>query len=235
MTAHYYLDWYYDKGFSDELVKCLNEDIFEKKSLVFISAQPNDSHKQTSEIEVHEKSWFDQANIFFDAYHFIEDKTPKEVAQSLINKASVIFLCGGYPRYQMQLMMKNDLSGLISSSTAVIMGTSAGGMNMSAAYVSDGKVHEGLALDSFSFEAHFNHDNISLLSERYKLSEQMPIYVAANQNGAVRIKGNQKEIIGNVYRIFERSLSLVNQFNTKGTMDAQKQNCENFVSKDVGK
>lgn len=43
------------------------------------------------------------------------------------------------------------------------MGTSAGGMNMSDEYVDECTVCEGMALNHFSFEAHFDHDNTALI------------------------------------------------------------------------
>lgn len=207
MKKRYYLDWYYDKGFSDELIILLNKDIIERKSLVFVSAQPSDNNRETYVSEVHEKTWFVQAGIFFDEYHLIHQETQKEDAKRLIENASVIFLCGGYPQYQMQLLVKNDLLNLIEATGAVVMGTSAGGMNMSTAYVSEGKICDGMALEPFSFEAHFSRDNIVLLKERFNLSNKMPIYVAADQNGAIRVNGDRMDVIGNVYVIFNSEIS----------------------------
>ncbi len=205
MKTHYYLDWYEDKGFSEKLVKALDMDIVDRKSLVFISGErtnENPTNNDQSDVSnLTEKSWFDRANILFDEYYFIGHNTHKEEAQKLIQEASVIFLCGGYTPYQMQLITKLELTDLIKDKNGVIMGTSAGGMNMSEAYVEEGKIYKGLGLHHFSFEAHFDHANTSLVEDRFVLSEHMDIYVAAEQDGAVRVKGNQIHIIDNVYLI----------------------------------
>jgi cyanophycinase len=58
-----------------------------------------------------------------------------------------------------------------------------------------------MALNHFSFEAHFDYENTALIEERFPLSEKMDIYVAANKDGAVRVKGCKIDIIGNVYLI----------------------------------
>lgn len=202
MKTCYYLDWFYDNGFPEKLVNVLNEDITERKSIVMISAEsPDYQDEQVSIDNVFEKTWFNNANIFFDEYHLIDHNTHKEVAQQLIQNASVVFLCGGYPQYQKHLLEKYELLDLIKKSNAVVMGTSAGGMNMSNEYVDDGTIYKGMALNNFSFEAHFDYDNITLLEERFLLSEKMDVYVAANKNGAVRVKESKIDIIGNVYLI----------------------------------
>lgn len=202
MKTHYYLDWFYDKGFSEKLVNVLHEDITDRKSLVMISAESSDyKDEQVNIDDVFERTWFNQANIFFHEYHLIDHRTQKEDAQRLIQNASVVFLCGGYPRHQKHLLTECELSDLIKKSNAVVMGTSAGGMNMSNEYVDECTIYEGMALNHFSFEAHFDYDNTALIEERFPLSEKMDVYVAADQDGAVRVKGSKIDIIGNVYLI----------------------------------
>lgn len=202
MKTHYYLDWFYDKGFSEKLGKVLNEDITVRKSIVMISAKTPDHKDELLNIDsVFERNWFNQTNIFFEEYHLIDHRTQKEDAQRFIQNASVIFLCGGNPQHQKHLLTKNELSDLIKKSNAVVMGTSAGGMNMSNKYLDECTVYEGMALHDFSFEAHFDHDNKALIEERFPLSDKMDIYVAADQDGAVRVKDNKIDIIGNLYII----------------------------------
>lgn len=178
----------------------LREDITDRKSLVMISAESPDD-EQVNIDDVFERTWFNQANVFFDEYHLIDHHTQKENAQRFIQNASVVFLCGGNTWHQKHLLTKYDLPDLIKKSNAVVMGTSAGGMNMSDKYVDKCTVYEGMALNHFSFEAHFDHDNTALIEERFPLSEKMDIYMAADQNGAVRVKGSKIDIIGNVYLI----------------------------------
>ncbi len=202
MKTHYYLDWFYDKGFSEKLTNVLHEDIVDRKSLVWISAEsPDYNDEQVNIDDVYERTWFNQANIFFDEYHLIDHRTQKEDAHRLIQNASVVFLCGGSPQYQMHLLMENELLDLMKRSNAVVMGTSAGGMSMCKEYVDEGTVYKGMALNHFSFEAHFDHDSTVLIEERFPLSEKMDIYVAADKDGAVRVKDDKIDIIGNVYLI----------------------------------
>lgn len=202
MKTYYYLDWFYEKGFSDKLANALHKDIADRNSLVMISAESPDYNEDAVTIDhIFERTWFNQANIFFDEYHVIDHCTQKEVAQQVIQNASVIFLCGGSPQYQMHLLVKYELLDLIKNSCAVVMGTSAGGMNMGDQYMDAGLVYNGMALNPFSFEAHFDYGDAMLIEERFNLSEKMDIYVAAEKDGAVRITDNKIDIIGNVYLI----------------------------------
>lgn len=202
MKTHYYLDWFYGKGFSEKLANELQRDITDRKSLVMISAElPDDNDEQVRAEDVYEKAWFDQASIIFNEYHYFDHHTKKEEALPVIQDASVIFLCGGNPQYQKTLLVENELLDTIQKSNAVVMGSSAGGMNMSERYVDGCAVYEGIALNHFSFEAHFDYNNQTLIEERFSLSEETDIYVAADKDGAVRVKNGRIDIIGNVYLI----------------------------------
>ena len=216
MSVRYYLDWFDESGFSEKLAGVLRQDIGERETLVMVSASPpEDGGVEESAGGAFEVAWFSGAGILFDAYHLIGEGTPKEDAQRLIRNASVIFLCGGNVPYQKRLLMENELPELIRQSNAVVMGTSAGGMNMSEKYVDryadekrpgyqKGDVptqYEGMALDPFSFEAHFDHRDTALIQARFPLSEGIDVYMAADQNGAVRVKDGKIDIIGSVYLI----------------------------------
>jgi cyanophycinase len=197
MKTCYYLDWFDEKGFSEKLTKLLHNDIANRKSLVMISADKED----TGIDDVFEKTWFNQANIIFDEYWLINCRTHKEDARQLIQNAPVIFLCGGSPSYQKSILTEFELPDLIKNSEAIVMGTSAGGMNMSSKYIIKRVIYDGMALSNFSFEAHFDYDNIVMIEERLPLSEKTDIYVGADKDGAVRVSGGKIDIIGSVYLV----------------------------------
>lgn len=217
MKIHYYLDWFYDRGFPEKLINVLREDITDRKSLVMISA---DKGEQVSIDDVFERTWFNQADIFFNEYHFIDHRTQKEDAQRLIQNASVIFLCGGDPRSQKNLLTENELSDLIKKSNAVVMGTSAGSENMGAKWVCSknfgyevetSTIYEGMALNHFSFVAHFDLENTALIEDDFfPLSEKTDIYMA-DKDGAVRVKNDKIDIIGNVFLITHSKIQKIDK------------------------
>ena len=206
MKTHYYLGWF-NNFFPESLGRVLQKDITDRKSLAMISSNPLCYEDDGAT----ERSWFDQADIMFEEYHLINCRVQKEEAQSLIQNASVIFLLGGNTLKQNEFIMAYELSDSIKKSKAVVMGASAGAINMSAKWLCSKKlgyevevssVYDGIGLDDFSVLSHFDlENNIALVQgELSLLSEEINIY-ASNKDCAIRIKGDKIDILGNVYFI----------------------------------
>ena len=208
MKTHYYLGWFNDV-FLEKLVRLLSEDITDRKSLVMISANP--FLHEDEEVGSTELSWLDQANIIFDEYHLIDYGIQKETAKKLIQNASVIFLLGGNTVEQNGLLIEYQLSDLIKKSRAIVMGTSAGAINMSAKWLFSkytgskcdiSSIYNGMGLNDFSVLSHFDLENniTQIQSELSPLSEKMNVYVS-NKDCAIRVKGDKIYILGDIYLI----------------------------------
>ena len=206
MKTHYYLGWF-NNSFPDNLGRVLQEDITDRKSLAMISSNPL-CYEDDGATEL---SWLDQAGIIFDEYHLINYRVQKEDAQTLIQNASVILLLGGDTLKQHGFLMEYELSDSIKKSGAVVMGASAGAINMSAKWlcsknfgyqVEISSVYDGIGLDDFSVLSHFDLENNMALvqGELSPLSEEINIY-ASNKDCAIRVKGDKIDILGNVYLI----------------------------------
>ena len=130
MKTHYYLGWF-NKFFPENLGRVLQEDITDRKSLVMISSTPLVDEADGAA----ERSWLDHAGISFDEYHLINYRVQKEDAQSLLENASVIFLLGGDTMEQNGFLVDYELSEPIKKSKAIVMGASAGAINMSAKWL----------------------------------------------------------------------------------------------------
>ncbi|XKE95441.1 Type 1 glutamine amidotransferase-like domain-containing protein [Metaplanococcus flavidus] len=206
MKIHYYLGWF-TKYFPVKLEKSLQEDIIERKSLVMISSMPT-----THEIDGStERLWLDHAGIKFDEYHLINYRVQKEDAQSLIQNASAIFLLGGDTVEQNVFLKDYGLADAIRQSNAVVLGASAGAINMSAKWlcsrnfgydVEESILYEGIGLGNFSVLSHFDlENNMEMVrSELALLSEELAVY-ASNKDCALRVKGDHLDILGDVYLV----------------------------------
>lgn len=216
MKTHYYLGWF-SNFFPENLGRVLQVDITDRKSLAMISSNPSiyDDDGAT------ERSWLDQAGIMFDKYHLINYRVQKEEAQKLIQNASVIFLLGGNILKQNGFLMEYELSGLIKKSSAVVMGASAGSINMSAKFlcsknfgdeVEVSSVYDGIGLDDFSVLSHFDlENNIALVQrELSSLSEEINIY-ASNKDCAVRVKRERLDVLGDVYLISHSNIKKLDE------------------------
>ncbi|WP_339845071.1 Type 1 glutamine amidotransferase-like domain-containing protein [Paenibacillus sp. FSL W7-1088] len=210
MKTHYYFSWFKD-FFPEKLVKLLHEDITDRKSLVMISADPSGyTDEQINFDDISEWTWLNQANIIFEEYHFIDYRMQKADAQRLIHNASVIFLCGGDPVLQNDFLAEYELSDVIKNSNAVIMGASAGALNMAAKWLSlnntgfEGEtstIYDGMGFDHFAYESHSQRDYTTFVQGYlFPLSEEIDVY-AAEQESVIRVKDGKIEIMGPVYLI----------------------------------
>ena len=211
MKTHYYLGWFND-FFPEKLSKQLQKDITDRKSLVMISSDPL---RDDADGAV-ERSWLEGAGFVFDEYQLINYRVGKEDAQALIQKASVIFLLGGDTLKQNAFLADYELADWIKESDAIVMGASAGAINMSAKWmcsksfgypVETNSLYDGIGLDNFSVLSHFDLENNMALVQRELsyLSEEMKIF-ASNKDCAVRTQGDQIDILGTVYLISNREI-----------------------------
>ncbi|KPB03929.1 Type 1 glutamine amidotransferase-like domain-containing protein [Bacillus sp. CHD6a] len=209
MKIHYYLGWF-SNYFPESLVRVLQEDITDRQSMVMISSNPSSSEDDGAT----ERSWFDRAGIIFDEYHLVNYCLQKEEAHTFIQNASVIFLLGGDPLKLNSFLMEYELSDLIKQSRAIVVGASAGAINMSNKWscseklgfnVETSSINNGIGLDDFSVLSHFDlENNMELVqNELSRLSEEMNIYVS-NKDCAVRVKQGKIDILGDVY-LFSQS------------------------------
>lgn len=208
MRTRYYLGWFND-FFIEKLVVLLQEDIKDRKSIVMVSSNP--FLTGDDEVGTTERSWLDQANIVFDEYHLIDYGVEKMEAQRLIENASVIFLLGGNTIELNELLVQYELMDLIKKSNAIVLGASAGAINMSAKWlcskftdyeVETSSIYDGIGIDDFSVLSHFDlENNLDMIQEELSpLSEVMNVY-ASNKDCAIRVKGDKIDIMGDVYLI----------------------------------
>ncbi|MCM3170852.1 cyanophycinase [Paenibacillus sp. MER 99-2] len=210
MSTHYYFSWF-NNFFPEKLVKSLHEDITDRQSLVMISADPsNYEDEQVNLDDITEWAWLNQANLKFDEYHFIDYRMQKEDAQRVIQNASVIFLCGGYPALQHDFLEDYELTDVIKKSNAVILGASAGALNMAAKWLNLGNtadeietstIYDGIGFGHFAYESHSQRNYATFVQGYlFPLSEEMDVY-AAEQESAMRVKDGVIETMGPIYLI----------------------------------
>jgi len=228
---HYYFGWFNDI-IPKKIADALDNDIPEKKSLAIITTAPSD-YKYTDEmLEFTKNIWFEPAGIMFDEYHSIDHRITKAKAHELIKNASAILLHGGYAVLQNAFLQEYELSDAIQKSNAsVIIGASAGGMNMSAKWLTSKyvptysarhtsdeiKIYEGLGLDNFALESHALCDSIDVLAgmENTKhnlipLSQDIDVYVACEES-TIRIKNDKFDVMGDVYLISKSKIKKMDE------------------------
>ena len=168
---------------------------------LFISAWP-DEYVQNDKDSDGMNEMFAERDMSFKKYCVIDNRTKADDAISLIHSASCIFLMGGNATLQMQLMHNKGFVDEIRRSNAVILGVSAGAMNMGKHTVDIYESltpYEGLGFADITVKAHYPFSE-ELLQSIMQVSMKLPI-CAMTDESAIFIKDRNIIRIGQIYQI----------------------------------
>ena len=188
------------RRFPDYIAERLKEESVVRDSLVFISAWPSD-HKRNDDDSAGMHGMFEECGMPFSRYHVIDGRTEPSDAKRLIRDASCIFLMGGHAVQQFQLICEKDIVGEIRGSAAVILGVSAGSVNMAKRSVDIWESlvpYDGLGLADITVKAHFDFENKELLQKLQQVSMKLPI-CAMEDESAIFVKGGCSTFTGNIH------------------------------------
>jgi len=219
--VHYYFDWF-NENMPKQVADTLLSDLPEKKLLVFIGSNPADHAFNFEQADIAAGKWLEPAGIGFDEYALIDYRTTKEDAHAVLKDASAIFFLGGKAAVQRAFLDEYAmLAAIKESSASVVMGVSAGAMNMSAKWISSkyisigsarytagqSKITNGLGFDNFALEAHIDMDNSKLFeNDLFPLSQTIDVYAACYES-VIRVKNGEIEVFGDVYLIANSEIS----------------------------
>ena len=189
-----------ETGFTKTEKKYMQKDIKENSIITFISAYTKEEEKQKESIENKIKC-FKQIGINFKKKYTIDEKTNKKDALKYIKESNIIFLLGGAPHIQMQIINKNELQQELRK-VPLIIGVSAGAMNQTKRVIyidefEENKLYdyEGLNYFETSIYPHYSQD---LIKEIKEVSQKQPI-IAIPDGSFIRIENDKVEYIGKKY------------------------------------
>lgn len=185
--------------FTDGINQVLRENLPVRGRLVFISAWPED-HARNDEDSDGMHQMFAERGMGFASHFVIDRRTSPAEAAELVRAAGCVFLMGGDPVLQMALIRDLGLVSPLRDSRAVILGVSAGAMNMGkqVAEIWDSKAfYEGLGLADITIKSHYAEGDwfVPLLKE---LSRTHPI-VAMEDESAIFLDGDGKRALGRMW------------------------------------
>ena len=187
--------------FPDAVAQVLRAYLPRRESLVFISAWPEDYARNDDDSDgMH--GMFAERGMAFADHRVIDRRTSAADAVRLAREADCIFLMGGDITLQMALICDLGLVPELRASRAVLLGVSAGAMNMGryAADVWETKaLSEGISLTDIVMKGHYAEDAwfIPILKE---LSRTHPI-VAMEDESAIFVQGNTAWKLGKIHWI----------------------------------
>ena len=197
--------------FTDEIAEVLRENLDERKCLVFISALPEEFAQNDDDSDgMHQM--FAERGMGFAEHHVIDRRTSEEDAVKLVGQADCIWLMGGEVTWQMKLIQDLNLAPELKASRAVILGVSAGSMNMGR-YVAEiwesKSFYDGLGLSDTIIKAHYSKDEwfMPILKE---LSMIHPL-IAMEDESAIFINRDKTWKLGNMYQISKGEITSLSQ------------------------
>lgn len=209
--SHHFLGFFSgfpSRRFPEAVLRRLDEELTQRSSLVFISAWPED-YARNDEDSAGMYRMFSEERMAFPKRAVIDARMEAAQAQALVREASCIFLMGGHPGQQMQLLRAKGLDAAISTATAAVFGVSAGAINMAkrALDTKESPVpYDGLGLADITVKPHFRPADRQALSALLHISEVLPIY-AMEDDSAIFVMDGQASFTGRIHRIDQRSIS----------------------------
>ena len=195
------------RHFPDDIVERLKKELSVRDNLVFISAWPSD-YERNDDDSAGMHSMFEECDMSFSRYDVIDNRTGSSDAKRLIQEASCIFLMGGHAVWQFQLMCEKDIVDEIRKSSAVILGVSAGSINMAKHSVDIWESlmpYDGLGLADITVKAHFDFENKELLQTLQKVSMKLPV-CAMEDESAIFVKDGHTTHTGQIYWISQGNI-----------------------------
>ena len=204
------------EGFSNEIMARLKEDLKGKKSVAFISSSPKNYNKNDIFVNGNNDNILGMKNhlkqvMNIEKISIIDERINAEDAKKSILNADVVYLLGGDPFSQLNYIRDNKLDDTLKKYDGIILGTSAGAMNMSKyAYCSKDEnysnsfFYHALGIVNITIDPHFEIENIEQVKEATIFSKKHMI-VGVPNSSAVRLENDKIEYIGKCY-IFEDGL-----------------------------
>ena len=192
-----------ERRFTEEIAMWLKRELTVRKRIVFITACPEDN-QQNDEDSAGMHGMFEEYSIGFDQFCVIDNRTEVADAQKWARDADCFFLMGGgVCAEQMQLMRDKGIYDIVRDGPTMVLGVSAGSMNMGRTTVDiwDSLIpYEGLGFADITMIGHFSYDDTERLRLMKAVSMERPV-CAMEDESAIFIKNGKAEIIGIIHRI----------------------------------
>ena len=183
-------------GFSELQSKYLSKDLRNCNNILFV---PSDYDNEKYTIYKDKIiSWFDNIGISFKENHLVS-------LDDELNDYDVIFLMGGNPIKQIEIINKINLKNLINKAKVVI-GVSAGAINLSneAIYYNDYsekiEIYDGIGLTDINVYPHFDINNKEFLEE-VKMVSKIKALIALPNESFIKLDDEQIEFCGDCYKV----------------------------------
>ncbi|OGO81938.1 MAG: hypothetical protein A2Y18_08190 [Clostridiales bacterium GWD2_32_19] len=117
------------KGFSEKIAESFIKNIVQGSNITFIPTSQEDVETVEKYKTVNIK-WLKEIGITFEESFIIGIDDDKKSAVNKLEKSDVIYLMGGLPHTQLELINKLGIEEKIKEFQGILIGTSAGALNL---------------------------------------------------------------------------------------------------------
>ena len=192
-----------DRRFTDEIAGRLAKELPVRRCIVFITACPVD-YQQNDEDSAGMHRMFEEYGIGFDRFCVVDARMEPADAQQWAREADCFFLMGGgVCAEQMQLMRDKGIYDIVRDGPAMVLGVSAGSMNMGKTTVDiweSLEPYEGLGFADITMIGNFSYDDTERLRLMKAVSMERSV-CAMEDESAIFIRDGKADIIGVIHRI----------------------------------
>jgi dipeptidase E len=238
MSINYYFSGFdLDNKTFKEIEERIRKDIKETNQIVFVPGYYEVKKvRRAKNIYMPELiKVFADLDIHFKNIICITPNTNNDKVKDYINNSDVVFLMGGNPFHQDKFIKDKGIDKLLENYSGIIMGVSAGAMNMSRKVIitpcsdeyPDYDIRDGLTLSDISILPHFNIDgyvpevidcNDDLVKKKDLIraeKEYGPFYCIQDYPtvSAIRTYKDKVEFLGGIiYKVEDGEFEKVNKF-----------------------
>ena len=209
----YILTSMFPNGFNHIVVEVFQKKILHRNRFAFIASEFEKIPEKTDHYFKFFLNMFEEKNIHFQEACVVDGRMTAQEAQAKVETADVVWLSGGDTPTQFDYLQKYGLDTVIKQHNGVIIGMSAGSINLASTAIctlSCGHdkqlIYEGLGCVDISVEAHFIRSEVS--GEILELSQKYVIYGLCD-NSIIVCENENIEFYGEIYRIQNRSIERI--------------------------
>ena len=192
-----------DRRFTDEIARRLEKELPVRKCVVFITACPAD-YQQNDEDSAGMHGMFVEYGIGFERFCVVDARMDPADAQEWAREANCFFLMGGgVCAEQLQLMRDKGIYDIVRNGPGMVLGVSAGSMNMGKTTVDiweSLEPYEGLGFADITMIGHFDYNDTERLRLESEVSMERPV-CAMEDESAIFIRNGKVDIIGTIHKI----------------------------------
>ena len=205
----------FDKeGFFETVSTELRKSIIDTSNLLFVASTPDD-FERIDEYTQRIFRYFYESGICFKDYKVLDKRMSNSQQQNAVTNAACVFLMGGYARVQLTYLKEQNLIDLLRGHPGVVIGLSAGAINMAKRsvianpYHPPTSVYKGMNLVDITVIPHFDiNKNEFIKNELLPLTYDGTIY-GLYDNAIITIQNDIIKHTGTIYELKQGNIRLL--------------------------